>query len=302
MSRKKNRALMRGKNSYFDRSLFSNSTDIQYYLDQFINLSVSMFEWKNLPDTVDARWLELLLFSQGKAVFFKDEVIGYMTLAVAENGALNPYNVPTRYNAYGTGYNKQCDLSDSVLIWNNATHTNSEFIIAKLCERIWNYDNIIDINVNAQKTPIAIACSEDQRLTLENVYMKYEGNEPVLFADKNIDWKAINVLRTDAPFVAADIYDLKVKIYNEALTYLGISNIVAEKRERLIKDEVNRSMGGVLANRQVRLSQRKRACEMINKMFGLDIDVEFVDIDVDNSIIGNIDIAGESDIINEDVK
>ena len=281
MGRRKS-GLFKGKNSYFDRELFNNSTELQFYIDQFMNLAISSFKWSGFPDTVDTRWLEILLFSQGSAVFFEDDVIGSLTLAAAPNGPLNVYNIPTRYNAYGTGYNKQCDLSDSVLIWNNPMHTNSEFTIAHYCRLLWEYDQIININVKAQKTPILLLCSEDQRLTLENLYMKYEGNEPVIHGDKNLDWKGLQVVKTDAPFIANDLYDLKVKYYNEALTYLGITNIIAEKKERLIKDEVFRSMGGVLANRQVRLAEREKACDAINKMFGLNVSVEFVDIQVDN--------------------
>ena len=37
-----------------------------------------MFEWKNLPETVDPRYLELCLFGLGNAVFFKDDVLGYL--------------------------------------------------------------------------------------------------------------------------------------------------------------------------------------------------------------------------------
>ena len=41
---------------------------IQYY-DRLTELSISMFEWRNLPETVDPRFLELTLFANGMAVF-----------------------------------------------------------------------------------------------------------------------------------------------------------------------------------------------------------------------------------------
>ena len=290
MSRKR-KGLTIGKNTYFDRALYNDNADLAFYMEQFTNLSISMFHWNNLPATIDPRWLEILLFSQGKSVFFYDDVLGYLALAMAENGKLNQYNLPTRYQAYGTGYHKQCDITNSVIIWNNYTHTGAQFAMTRFASRIWELDNIIDVNAKAQKTPIIITCNEDQRLTLSNLYQKYDGNEPVIYADKNIDLKALNVLKTDAPYVGDKLYDLKVKIYNEALTYLGIPNIMQEKRERLIKDEVQRSMGGVLANRQIRLGARQEAAEKINKMFGLDISVEYVDLNVD--VIPGDDIASQ---------
>ena len=59
------------------------------------------------------------------------------------------------------------------------------------------------------------------------------------------------------------------------LTALGIPNVNDSKRERLISDEVNRGMGGALACGYSPLEQRKRACEQINKMFDLNIEVDY---------------------------
>ena len=67
----------------------------------------------------------------------------------------------------------------------------------------------------------------------------------------------------------------KNQIWNEAMTYLGISNVSYQKKERLISDEVTRSMGGTIASRQSRLEMRKEACDQINRMFGTNIDVDF---------------------------
>ena len=79
------------------------------------------------------------------------------------------------------------------------------------------------------------------------------------------------MLKTDAPYIADKIYMLKNQIWNEALTYLGISNVNIQKKERMIGDEVMRNLGGVIASRYSRLESRRTACEKINKMFGTDI-------------------------------
>ena len=62
---------------------------------------------------------------------------------------------------------------------------------------------------------------------------------------------------------------------NEALTFLGINNANTDKKERLITDEVKANDEQLYVARQVMLNARKQACEEINKMFGLNIDVEF---------------------------
>ena len=59
------------------------------------------------------------------------------------------------------------------------------------------------------------------------------------------------------------------------LTYMGISNISYQKRERLISDEVTRSQGGTIAIRYSKLNARRQACDEINRMFGLNISCDF---------------------------
>ena len=116
-----------------------------------------------------------------------------------------------------------------------------------------------------------------QRLTLVNLYKEYEGNAPVIFGDKNLDINGLKVLKTDAPYVADKVHQLKTEIWNEALTYLGVSNINVQKKERMITDEVTRNMGGTYASRYSRLNARQEAADKINKMFGLNIEVEYRD-------------------------
>lgn len=252
---------------FWESAKLNNATYQQYY-NRLTELSTVMFEWKNLPDTVDARFLELTLFARGQAVFFKDEVLGYLALPVATNGKWNVYNVPTGRRAYASnGYNKNLDENNSVIIFNNYTHTDSKLDVEMFSRRLYNMDRAIDININAQKTPVLIQCTEQQRLTMLNLYKKYEGNEPFIFGDSNLDLKGFQVLNTGAPFVADKIRQEKTQTWNEALTYLGISNTNVTKKERLISDEVLRSQGGTIASRYSRLEMRRQACEAINKMF-----------------------------------
>jgi hypothetical protein len=283
------------KNQSFHNTLMANgATYVQYY-NRLMELSMSMFKWKNLPDTVDERYLELGLFSSGCMVFFKDDVIGELALNMTYQGGFDIYGEPTRRRAYSR-YNQfqtTLDKGNSVIIWNNMLRTNSALDVQMFAYRLYNLDRIVDINANAQKTPVLITCDEKQKLTMKNLYMQYEGNCPVIFGDSNLDIKSLSVLKTDAPFVSDKIYDLKVKIWNEALTYLGISNINSTKKERMITDEVIRNQGGTIASRYSRLESRRRAVKKINKMFGLNITVDYRE-DFQNTEIENNTLGGDS--------
>lgn len=266
---------MRRKTS-FGKSLRDNKMTYQLYVDRLCELSISMFDWENVPDSIDVRFLEMTLFRNGSAVYFNDEVLGNLALPVAMNGRWNVYNVPVKRRAYASnGYNRELTDKDSVIIYNNMIRTNSVLLCEQYARRLWNLDRIIDVNANAQKTPILIQCNEQQRLTMLNLYKEYDGNEPFIFGDKNLDLNGIKAITTGAPYVADKLYQLKTEIWNEALTYLGISNINYQKKERMISDEVIRNQGGTIASRYSRLESRRQAADMINKMFGTNIEVNY---------------------------
>lgn len=267
---------MAKEKTFWEDSAVKNNSTYAQYLYRLMELSVSMFEWTGLPDTVDPRFMEMVLFSNGHALFFKNDVDDYICLQAALGGQLDIYRIPTRRHAYAAnGFQKTCSPENSVIIWNNYLHRNSYLDVLMYAQRLYELDRIIDVNVRAQKTPVLILANETQRLTLKNVYMKYDGNEPVIFGDKNLDLNAVKALNTEAPYIADKLFALKSQYWNEALTLLGISNTNYQKRERMTTDEVLDNQGGTIASRYSRLNARQEACEKINKMFGLDIWCEY---------------------------
>lgn len=264
------------KKTQFETSALMNSYSYTKYLLQLKELAVSMFEWKNLPPSVDERFLEVTLFEQGKAVYFDDEVLGNLALRCTVGGGFDVYNVPIVRRAYANnGYNRVLDNKNSVIIYNNYCRTNTLADMTYYAMRLWDIDRTIDINVKAQKTPILIECTEEEKLSMEQTYMSYTGNQPVLAVNKNFNSDGFKVLRTDAPFVADKLMQIRNQIWNECMTILGISNVNFQKKERLVADEVIRGQGGTIANRYTRLNERRRAAEQINKMFGTKIEVDY---------------------------
>lgn len=283
------------KTEFWESAVMNNATYLQYY-NRLTELSIAMFEWTGLPDTVDPRFLELGLFKYGQMVFFKDDVIGYLCLNAAVGGGFDVYGVPLKSRAYTpyNGYQMDVDIGNSVMMYNNYLRTNSCLDVQVYAKRLYNLDRIIDVNANAQKTPILIKCSEQQRLTMKNLYKEYDGNAPVIFGDNGLNDGGFTVLNTDAPFVADKIYQLKTEVWNEALTFLGISNINVQKKERLITDEVSRNMGGVIASRYSRLNARQEACKKINDMFGLNVWCEYREDYRDIEEVSEDELADES--------
>ena len=284
------RRMKTGKDQ-FGNSAIDNNLTFRQYIDRLTELSISMFEWRNLPPTVDTRYIELQLFETGCMVYFDDDVLGNLCLNCLYNGQFDVYGNPISRRAYSRYNNYQKILSpdNSVVIWNNYLHTNSAMQVIQYAKRLYNLDRIIDVNANAQKTPVLVQATEKQRLTMLNLYKEYDGNAPFIFGDKNLDLNTLKAISTGAPYVCDKIYQLKTQIWNEALTYLGISNINIQKKERLITDEVTRNQGGTIASRYSRLESRREAVKKINDMFGTNIEVNYREDfqQVDNDILPN---------------
>lgn len=265
------------KSNGFFESAITNRESYDFYYDRIKELKISMFEWQNMPEEIDVRFLELMLFERGAVVFFKDEELNqYLCLPVTLGGKWNVYRIPLIRRAFASnGYNRKLTIDNSVIIYNNALRTNSVRETILFAKRLSNFDRVIDVNVQAQKTPLIIRCDEKERLTLENLYMKYDGNQPIIFGDRNLSQQPLECINTDAPFLADKIYQLKTEYWNEMLTFNGISNLNIQKKERLVTDEVARSQGGTIASRYSGLNARLRGCELINNMFGLNIDCRY---------------------------
>lgn len=293
----------RKEDGQFWESTRLNNATYQYYYRRLFGLSISCFEYNNLPESVDERFMELALFADGNALFFEDPALGYLCLRSANVGPLNVYGIPTQRHAYASnGYNAERTEKDSVIIYDNYERWPIQPAVAMYAYRLYIIERAIDTNVNAQRTPLLIQCEEEERLSFVNLMKQYEGNIPFIFASRGLNVEGVKVFPTDAKYVGKDLQELKQQVWNEALTMIGIANANFVKRERLLSDEVARSMGGVIASRYSRLESRRQAIEHINDMFGLNIEVNFRDtteeyrqIAIDTAQIDMSDVKGGGD-------
>lgn len=259
--------------SYETIAMHLNTMTFNDYLNRLQLLARSVFKWK-LPKGMEERFVERILYEEGKCVFYNDENLGLVVAKVAESGPLNHYDNPTWVRPYATGFEldgKNINYDDCVIIRNNDMMLPTHETILLYAMRLTEITRSMDVNVNAQKTPILIQCTDKQLYTLKQVYEQYTGNEPVIYGDNQIDLNGINCIKTDAPFVADKLCDLKDRVWNECMTFLGLNNANTQKKERLITDEANANNQLIMASANVMLKNREIACEMINKMFSKEL-------------------------------
>lgn len=286
------------KISETELALIINDRTMIDYIDRLKMLSVSLFTWKGLDDiagTGASRFLELSLYEDGKGVFVKDDELGYMALKVSPSDKLNVYMLPVKVMCWSIGYNKQYAFDDVVYIMNNELQKPTREFMELFAYRLYETERTIDINLQAQKTPILIEGDTKTILTLKNVYMQYSGNTPFIFGNKQFDISnKLNVLKTDAPYIIDKLDVHKHQIFNDALTVLGIDNANTDKKERLITNEVESNEELIKYYLNCYYKTRKKACDDINKKFGLNISIE-----LNKDIIDLLNVT-ENDIINYD--
>lgn len=263
--------------SYADKR---NSEVFWYNFNRLKLKAISMFEWINLPDEIDERYLELMLCQNGYVCFFKDQLVPdvdtYFALQCTLGGRFNVYNIPTVYQIYtASGYNTRRTAEDSVIIYNNLLHSPTVPLLMYHAYNIANVERTIEINLNQLKRPYIFLVPENQRFTFTKLVNDIKNNQDVIIGNKDLNLDNLNPVNTITPNNTLDLYTLKKRYYNEALTDMGINNLNVDKKERLVSDEVSSNDEDVLINRNSMLYARKIACKQINEMFGLNIDVKF---------------------------
>ena len=271
---------IKAKDLRFLDSALMNSETYFDYVERFKKICLSMFEWVNLPDSMNARYLEECLYYKGQASLLKDELYGFINTQCASNGYLNIYGLPTSLNCYSYQYNSIRNLytgldgtedKDCILVMNNWQRIPTASTIELFCQRLAEAEMTAQVNIKAQKTPVLIVVDENQRLMMENLYSQYDGNRPFIMGDKNqVGDGVVKSINTGAPFIADKIMEYKKQIWNEALQFLGINTLQTEKKERLITDEASSNNELINLNLQSMLIPRQEACKQFNKLFGLE--------------------------------
>ncbi len=245
--------------------------------DKWKLAAMNAHQWTGLPEGLQERHIERWLYSTGLCVFFRPPGYDYLVLNCQPVSGVNILGDPVKFRAVGLN-GKSYDLvsgrDEFVIIENNMLRRPTDPFILFYVNKITEAERTMDVNVKQQKTPTIILCDGQTELTFKQIYKEADGNVPGIFVDKNLDLNSIQSLDLKAKFLCPDLMDYKKSVENELLTFLGLNNIPAEKKERLITDEAQSNNQLIQSFAMLQLEARERACEEINRIFGLNIGVK----------------------------
>ena len=273
-----------------------NDLTFKNLYNKYRMLATSKFEWCNLPEGLEEKYIERFLFDHGKAIFFKDSMMSFMCLEAQTSGKQNVYGEPLSWFASGFNYHKKYAADDCVIIDNNPLRVATYNIVMFYVNKITEAERTMDVNVKRCKTPYIIACDDKDLLTFKQIFQKIDGNVPDIYADKGLNLDSFNIFQTNVKFLGNELMDYKKSVENELLTFLGINNLAVDKKERVNLSEANSNNEMTKSFVELQLESRQIACERINKMYGLNISVKerTVERGVDN--VGNTNSNNQSDI------
>lgn len=260
-------------------SQLTNMKTYIMYRDEMLTLAENVFEFKNLPNFIDVSYLNKILLRNGSIAFFKDETLGVIALPYDVVGNLDIYGRPMSIMARAANgtYYRRLNSDEFIIMYDNNSRHSIYMDICQMAERIALCKRTIDVNIVQQRTPRIWKTSQDKKKTLEDMLSNIDGMMENIATYESIDIDDMSVVLAPAPFVA-DKIDLHLdKEWAEFYRLIGVANLIEQKKERMIKDEMSASQGGTIASRFSRFEPRKRAIEEINKKFKINIEVSYYD-------------------------
>ena len=117
-------------------------------------LAISLFVFFYLDDIAGfgaSKFLERVLYENGRACFIKDETKGFMVLKANPCDKFNIYYLPEKVECFSLGYNEKYDFDDIVYIMNNLLEKPTFATLQLMAYRLFDTERTIDVNLTAQK-------------------------------------------------------------------------------------------------------------------------------------------------------
>lgn len=271
-----------------------NNLTFRTLYDKYKLIAMNAFQWENLPDGIEERHIESVLFDHGQAGFFIRPGGSFMCLRADSAGRVNVYNDPLEYRMTGVGYTENVSADDCIIIPNNKlripTHQFVMHYVNKLCEA----ERTMNVNIKACKTPIIFACDDKDVFTFKRMFQMVDDGTPAFFADKGLNLESVQAFQTGVQFMGNELMDYKRSVESDLLTFLGQNNTPVDKKERLITDEATANNQLIQSFAELQLEAREQACREINAKWGLSISVKPRNT-VEN-VVDNVENGGAEDV------
>lgn len=250
-----------------------------YFFQMIVNYYLNRYVYRNLPEEIPPIMIERALLFEGNALFIKESDMFGVT-SVSLGGNLDIYGIPENRYAYTcTYFNKMYNKDNSVIIWARPLSIPEILPITVHCESLTNLRVSRDINIIQQRTPCFVAGEQSAKVDSNNLIQKFLRGIPFIKINKaslrNQTIPTFEPIQLGIQPIFDKLDDAIERELAQCLAEGGIYMTTNTKRERLTSDENFQNSGLIESSRKNGLDCRRRAVNQINKLFGLNIEVEF---------------------------
>lgn len=261
---------------------------VNQYISYMLNKTQSMFEWKNLPETIPQRILELYLQLNGNCCFYKYNNNLYVFVG-GLGGEPDVYYMPTIYTianpALKLSVNAKIDV-DCVVVPNDSMYLG----LLPLCNKYATLQTEIDLSIKIAvvNTRIVnlISSPDDRTKVSAEKYLEdiEKGENGVIAENAFLDGIRSQPYGNVGSHNLTELLEMLQYIKGSWYNDLGLNANYNMKRETLTSSEtqLNNDMLFPLVDNM--LESRQKGIEKVNKMFGTNISVDFSSSWKDNQI------------------
>ena len=263
---------------------------IDTYIKRFFIRTSQMFEYKNLPETIPQRELELIIQFCRVAIFTKKDdklFVFYGGLG----GQPNEYYQPTQaivsnpYLKFSSvleldDYIKPESKIDAVIVWNDSAHMGMFPLFSQYAELLAECDLTTRYAlINKRFMNILTADGDNTKTSIEDMFKQVDnGTGFGIIVTKNLV-NELNVTGIDMGIKGSmdlkDINETKQYILGSFYNDIGLNANFNMKRESINESEADLNEDALLPLTDDMLQCRKIGVDAINKLFGTSIEVDY---------------------------
>lgn len=252
-----------------------------------LEILCGMFEYEDLPESVDTHFLDLYLFTNGMASIRKDDSGDYVAMLCNEGSGPNAYGlgeeiISTTRN--GQTFTDSRDSDEVAFGYNNATKTPCTDYF-KLGADLAEADTSIDFLVwYSRVSRLYTVADEKQKRMIEDAFKNLRKGVPLTIVSNNL----ISAIENGGPglesfdLTDADYADKIMRLceYREArvkwfMDRYGMAKRTVSKKAQVSRDEANGDAAASLIVPLNMLSAREEFIKMCNDRFGWSASVHF---------------------------
>ena len=146
------------------------------------------------------------------------------------------------------------------------------------------------IGVNLVNSKLAFLFGAENRSIADSIKRLFDdvaSGKPMVVADNKLYDRETGKIKMDLflqdlknNYIANDLFESLKNIENKFYTDMGFNNVNTNKKERMNVDEVNANNEAIRSKASLWLETMKKSMEKVNKMFGLNLNVEFRSLQV----------------------